>query len=258
MSNNLEQIGFIVNSDDDFLNLATNLANKSPIFETNKGVYIGWSESENFGPELWIQAEGNEIIGLHPYFRGKSEVYVGAMNLDNSPDHSQLDASLYVWLDPETDDPESGVCPCLIDMVRFLCYENVKFPFIDTLSVAAFPQEIEIYGSEDEYKNETSRFTEEEPENEDMPLNMASESLIPVGLFGEEENAQAEPYAMFTGKIIETKKMINSHSQQEYIWALVKTLGGTVDVVIAAEYAIKPVVEGGIISGVFWMCADFK
>ncbi len=257
---NMSCIGFPVETEDEFGDLAVSKANKALEYKTHQGAYLCWEEDEDFGPELWVQAEGDAIVGMHPYFRGKSEMRVGALNLVENEFQTTLDASIYGWIDPETKDPESGVCPCLFDMVNYKIYNDISFPFIEKFSVAAFAQEIDVYESEAAYEEENPPMTEEDLDNitDETPMAMAAESLMPVGLFNEEEGEPPEAYAMLTGKVLETKKMINPDTKKEYHWALVKTLGGTVDVIAAPDMIDQEIVKDGIVSGIFWFCADIK
>lgn len=256
----MHHIGFHVETDDEFFELAVEKSPHAEQYETsNNGTYLCWQENDDFGPELWMQVQDDELMGIDPYFRGKSEMSVRVESVVEYEHQSPLDARLYVWLGAELDNPDSGICPCAIDMLSFYTFGDLQFPFVETLSVAAFPQEIEIYASEDDYYKNNTRLSEVGgSENDDETPHLAAESLIPIGVFGEDENSTPEPYVMLSGKVIETKVMENSDTKNKYTWALVKTLGGTIDVIINEKDVTAPVVVDGIISGVFWFCADVR
>ncbi|MNN72218.1 hypothetical protein D3C81_1882320 [compost metagenome] len=57
--------------------------------------------------------------------------------------------------------------------------------------------------------------------------------------------------------MIETKKIINELSGRSFIWSLVKTLGGEIDVVTDEELISNEIKVGGIISGSFWLSGKF-
>lgn len=256
---NLNHIGFHAESEDDFVELALECINEAEShFETPNGEYVCWSENKDFGPEMWGQAQGDDLMGLHPYFRGKSRMKVGVESPIETEDQTPLDARLYLWLAPETDEPESGVCPCAIDMINFGIYDDVEFPAISVFSIAAFPQEIEIYASEEDYEKNATSMGEMSPEegDEEEDVIMASESFVPIGLFGEDEDFVPEAYAQISGTVLETQKVKNNKTGKSFTWALVRTLGGTVDVVVSEDFIDTPIIEGGIISGVFWLSAD--
>ena len=106
---NFNQIGFSVHSEEDYEDLCLTHADKASVEqETPLGIYLGWQENENFGPELWIQAEGEALISMHPYFRGKSEMKVGAVDVIDQGKLTPLDAPLFTWFNPEEGNPDSG------------------------------------------------------------------------------------------------------------------------------------------------------
>ncbi|MNI93881.1 hypothetical protein D3C73_1519000 [compost metagenome] len=63
--------------------------------------------------------------------------------------------------------------------------------------------------------------------------------------------------AIFTGRILDTTDIFNEQSKLNFAWALVKTLGGEIDVVIDKELVNRELIVGGIISGSFWLSAKF-
>lgn len=256
---NFDQIGFPVEDEEQFSALGLQYAEFATEYETKLGSYLCWQEDEDFGPELWIQASGDEMIGMHPFFHGKSEMEVGVMAVLEEAKITPLDAPLFTWIALENDDPESGQTQCLFDIVNYYAHD-VVLPKVQKLQVAAFPQDIEIYKNEAEFEQAHPGIIDEDIEDEDFNIfnSIGLGSFISLGLFNE-EGVPPEPIALFAGKVLETKEIKNSSSGVKYQWALVEIMGGTVDVVIADEMRDDvPVTVGSIIKGVFWMGAKFK
>ncbi|NCO03680.1 MAG: hypothetical protein GW903_05770 [Alphaproteobacteria bacterium] len=259
---NFNQIGFSVDTEEDYNALCLSHSETASFEqETALGTYVCWQESADFGPELWIQAEGDSIIGMHPYFRGKSEVKIGAVDIIDQSKITPLDAPLFCWFNPEKGNPDSGETQCLVDMVRYFSFDK-KLPSMQTLSISAFAQEMDIYESAEKYNELHKGFTEEDIDNDDFNIvdAMALESFFSVGLFTDEETDEVpEPIALFSATVLETQKMKNPSTGRAYTWALVRTLGGTFDVVVGKEIqGDKPIHVGSVIKGAFWMGADFK
>lgn len=259
---NFNQIGFVVNTEEDYNELCLTHSEKAAFEqETPLGIYVCWQEKPDFGPELWIQAEGDGIIGMHPYFRGKSEVKIGAVDIIDQSKITPLDAPLFCWFNPEDGNPDSGETQCLVDMVRYFAFDK-KLPSMQTLSISAFAQEMEIYESADKYNEIHKGFTEEDIDDDDFSIvdAMGLESFFSVGLFTDEETDELpEPIALFSGTVLETRKMTNPSTGAPYTWALVQSLGGTFDVVVGKEIQGDAEINvGSVLKGAFWMGADFK
>ncbi len=62
-----------------------------------------------------------------------------------------------------------------------------------------------------------------------------------------------EALAIFSGRITDTEKCINEHTNEEYIWAKVTVMGDEIDVVADPEIIEGKLIKGGILSGSFWL-----
>lgn len=259
MPNNFSSIGFAAESQEDFDDIISKVLDDENIdqCDTPKGIYLRWKQKDEFGPEVFFQIVDDQIASVAPFFRGKSEVIAGITNQIEMPETTPLDAFLNAWASPENDDPESGLYPFVFEMMSFFAYDELKFPAMLAISVCAIAREVDVYESEEAY----------DKAQDGEEVAMASESFIPSGLFapemdedGEEEDEEfiPAPLAIFTGKILETKEIENRLTGNKFHWALVKTLGGTFDVVIDPEYVDEPLKKDGILSGSFYLTADFK
>ncbi len=101
-----------------------------------------------------------------------------------------------------------------------------------------------MYCSEEEYFNA-----------QESDMKFAVESFIPSGLFKPDGETTTPPVAqaIFSGRIIETKNRTNGHTAKEYFWAKISVLGDEIDVVADPEILKGKLLNGGILSGSFWL-----
>ncbi|MEN7551546.1 hypothetical protein AAG747_26760 [Rapidithrix thailandica] len=242
---NLSNIGFDIQSEDDFYSLVEKAYEKSTPLKTVKGTYFQFSDES--GAELWIQMnKKNELIGMNPHFKGKSKRKVSVTSSIDRPE-SILDGAFHSWADPlEDDHPESGAYPFVFDVPNHKKYEGIETPQIIEIQLSAFAQEFEYYESEGAFENGQ----EGEPK-------WASQSFVPSGLFKPGEGDDPNPpeaLGLFTGIIKEFEKRKNEFTGQEFYWLLVDTLGGEIDVLTDLRFFenTSPGI-GGIVHGQFWL-----
>jgi hypothetical protein len=244
MSSHLSAVGLSVVSDEEMQALFERAAERATEIATPHGCYLHWFSLE--GAELWLQVDrDNNLVGVTPFFEGKSSFKVALAAEIARPDDTPFEGALYGWANPPQGETESGEYPFVFDVVDRGCHGKWTLPMTRQIRLAAFAHELKIYGSEQEYEDEPS----------DGP-KFAVESFIPSGLFVSSEHAGQPPESMaiFTGRVLESSLLTNPLTGAKFHWALVKTLGGIVDVVADPEDVKRPIVAGGVLSGSFWLC----
>jgi len=242
MPSHLSDIGFNVKSQEDFHELALQASEKGSRIRTTDGTYIQWSPG--LGIELWVQLNrDNQIIGLHPHFRGKGRMRSGMVQEIRRPDSTALDAGYYAWANPQADTVEDGDFPFVFDVPNYQLQE-AGLGTVVIVQLAAFAHELDSYKSLDEYERSQTQ----------TPA-FASRSFIPSGLFSPEGGDTVPPqaYAIFTGHVIETSLITNPVTGIEFCWVHVSTLGGEVDVVADVALLNDVPVKGGVVKGSFWL-----
>lgn len=242
MPTHMSDIGFQLDSDDDFYQLASRARDEGEALEADNGTYVRWAPGE--GIELWAQLDqDDDVIGLNPHFRGKSLMRVGLVQEVSRPEGTPLDGAFYAWANPSEDDPETGEFPFVFDVPDYQL-RRVQLPSILQVQLAAFAHELQSYESDEAYE-------QSQPEK----IKFASESFIPSGLFSPEGGATEPPlaHAVFTGHVRETSIITNPVTGNDFCWAKVRTLGGDVDVVADPVLLNGLLVKGGVVSGSFWL-----
>jgi hypothetical protein len=200
------------------------------------------------GIEVWLQLDPrDEIANGDPHFVGSGRVVVGITEVHAHP-KSPLAGSIKGWADPQGDAADDGAYPFTfwvanLEQVR----ERVKPGKRVTFQIAAFAHELTCSASEDERQKDA------------VGARFAPESFVPgiMAAFASgkppAEGEAEPPEGMFSGHIQEAEELTNPATGQPFHHLLVKTLGGTYDVV--ADPAILKGIPtvGGLAQGVFWL-----
>ena len=76
MPSHFSDIGFVIESVQQFAELADRAANEGVAIPTAGGYYIHWSPGQ--GVELWVQCDTEQqIIGCNPHFVGPGRTMLG-------------------------------------------------------------------------------------------------------------------------------------------------------------------------------------
>lgn len=243
MPSHLSDIGFQIEGEEAFQQLASRAYDEGEAFDTDLGTYVRWAPGE--GVELWLQVDrGDNIVGINPHFAGRSLMRAGLTQRITREGGSSLDGAFYAWANPEGGEPASGDYPFVFDAPDYQMSSALSMPAIVSVQLAAFAHELQSYESDEAYD-------ESQPEE----MKFASESFIPSGTFSPEGGSLDPPlaHAIFTGHVLETSIITNPATDNEFIWARVRTLGGEVEVVADPVLLNGPVVKGGVVSGSFWL-----
>ena len=241
MPSHFSTIGFPVQTQEDMNKFVLTAANAGIKTVADHGVYIQWQEKN--GAELWVQADNEKkIIGVNPHFSGKAKMEVGLVNNVSRKNDSELDGAYYGWADPTDENPQSGVFPFVFDSPNFYL-NTINFLKKVSVQLAGFAHEVTVYKNEEAFQKAQT------------PPAFAPESFIPSGLFspGGGETTPPQAHAIFTGRVIQSSVLKNSFTKMKYHWALVRTLGGEIDVVIDSSLVNGQINAGNILSGSFWL-----
>jgi hypothetical protein len=231
-------IGLTIQSDDELIACVERVLPAAQKFPTPRGTYYRWADPS--GAELWIQMNAaGELVGVNPHFGGSSRVR--ALLTHSIGAGTTLDGRFSGWADPAKAQPEkSGSYPFLFDAPDTACHAGLELPAEVDVQIAAFVHDVQLYANARAYDaTQTSDAWH------------TSESFIPSGLLGPGEEVKAE--AAFNGHVLRAERRTNRLSGNEFVWCLVRSTGGTFDVVADPEVmpAMPPI--GGVISGAFWL-----
>src|SRR6188768_1912004 len=143
MPSHLSSIGFPIETDEEFVQLAERVARDATALSVKGGKYLRWAGAG--GEELWLQLDGRgDLIGMHPHFSGPSCVRVGVIDRIVRPDDSKLDGAFHGWASPG-DTPENGAYPLVFDLPDARVYSDLEIPGVAEAQIAAFAHELVFF-----------------------------------------------------------------------------------------------------------------
>lgn len=244
MISNLSDLGFIIQTEEEYFKLAEKAYSLGKPMKVSEGTYFCYSQKS--GIELWVQMDNaNEFMGLNPHYAGKSKRKVNLFEKVDRPD-SELDGAYYSWA---TNSNESkvgeGLYPFIFDLPDFQIYSNIELPKAVEVQLTAFARELACYKSENDFLKSQNN----------SEIKLSPRSFVPNGSDYETEelNIVEEAFGAFSGYIIEFKKLENELTGNDFYWLLVDTLGGEIDVVADPKFFDKDPMVGGVIHGQFWL-----
>jgi hypothetical protein len=214
---------------------------------TDAGTYV--RRSSGSGAELWLQLDPTgEIIGLNPHFSGHGSMRARLLRVISRQDESPLDGAFYAWSDPRAEqDPESGEYPFVFDCPDARLHTSLALPRIVTVQLAAFAHELAAYADDTAFAKAQAQAP-----------GFAPESVIPAGLFTSDGNTVPTAHAIFAGHVRRAERRRNAFTGSEFWWALVETLGGTIDVIAEPDTIVGSLQIGGVAQGTFWLSGRIK
>jgi len=241
----LSDIGFGFKNPNEFLEFVQQVVNLdgNKGFTSPNGHYMLW-ETGN-GVELWIHADkALQLNGCGIHFRGEGQIRAHVTQTfiaGNTPLHG----CLYGWLNPsDENNPYSGELPFASSVPNFdyIAEPLLRSPMV-TLQIAAFVEkEIRCYMSDGAYHAVRGRST------------APSEVFEPDWSKGDEPG---EPSAMAVcgGRVLAVEMRTNPATNLPFYAILVKTRGGTIDMVADPESLRGRPVVGGIVQANCWLSA---
>ncbi len=265
MTDHFSVIGFKASSAEELAELVSKLPDTGAYSQPcGPGYYYRWQSDS--GSELWVhlakeiagEEEKLSIVGVTPFFHGQGRVPVRVMKKRQRPNDNAFEGAVFVEVQPGPR-PHQCATVALLDLVDYAVWANRTAPFLAQAQIAAFPHEISVFPNEEAFAASQA----------EEKVKFAPESFFASGLFSasseaggqavfhdpsaEEFNASAR--AFFSGRVLSSEKRSNSVNGQAFHTALVKTLGGTIDIVADERLVGTALPADSIIQGEFWLCA---
>lgn len=243
MASHFSSIGIPLSGKQEFQDYFEKAYHNGEHIKVREGTYLKWKVDNEV--ELWGQLnDKNEAIGMNPHFFGTARMKVLISEKVKRPDDTELDGAFYAMTNTQVGENEGNGYPFVFDVPDIYTYGRIKLPQIAVIQLTAFAHEIKGFESEEEYFNA-----------QEGDMKFAVESFIPSGLFKPDGETTTPPVAqaIFSGRIIDTEKCVNGHTNKEYIWAKISVLGDEIDVVADPEIIVGKLIKGGILNGSFWL-----
>jgi hypothetical protein len=265
MTDHFSVIGFNAGSAEELAELVRKLPDTGAYSQPcGPGYYYRWQSDG--GSELWVHlakqsGQADEklgIVGVTPFFHGKGRMPVRVMKKRQRPSDNAFEGAAFVEIEPGPR-PHQCATVALLDVVDYALWANRVTPFLAKAQIAAFPHDLAIFSSEREFAD--AQIGEKVP--------FSPESFFASGLFSSaaeaggqavfhdpsEKEFNAPSRAFFTARVLAAETRRNSVTGQSFHAALVKTLGGTIDLVADMGQVHEELRPGCIVQGEFWLCA---
>lgn len=236
MSDHLACIGISADEPQAFEQTLHQLAARAPIrARPDGGKLLAWRDRSGAALVLQLGRKG-EVLCFTPTFDGASRITAVPRRVIADARCAFCERLLV-----DVHDDEGRVSYPMIVSVDDASAVRDRIPLDTTvtLSVTAFAEVIEAWADE-------AAFLSEQQEGEP-----GVEAFLPSGLYAQDGAPTAE--AIFTGRVLATEARTNASTGRGFIWAQVKTQGGTYDVVAAEESLPDGLATGSIVQGIFWM-----
>ncbi|HZV20683.1 MAG TPA: hypothetical protein VE986_03975 [Hyphomicrobiales bacterium] len=256
MADHFSVIGFKAKSPEALSALVSNLLERGGEKEPCPPGYYHRLRSK-VGPELWVhmqktpsdqEAEPYVAVGITPFFEGEGRTPIRVRAMRQRPSDNLFEGAFYVELGPTI---------ALIDVVDFARFAGKPVPFMAMAQIVAFPHELAVFESEAAFQETQA----------DKQVKFTPRSFLASGLFmngggsgdivfldPEAEDFRAPARAFLTGEVQKTERRRNPETGQDFTWALIGTAGGTFDLVADDTVLPKPLKQGMIVEGEFWLC----
>lgn len=239
MPSHMTSIGFNPQTADDFGRLQLQTAQQGQPIHVDDGYYIRWEVGQ--GAELWAQAnEKRELMWLNPHFSGTAVWRIAIGDHIKRPD-TPLEGAYFGWVNPPADYLDSGDYPLIFDAPDDACTRHIARPQLYDVQLAAFAHHLDAFP-------DTAAFQAAQ----EGGISYAVESFVPTGAFVP-EGQLPQAAAVFSGHVVATNVRINPVTNLLFHWIRVKTFGGEIDVVADPAVIGGRVLQGGVISGSFWL-----
>lgn len=233
MVSTLSTLGFDTGPEAEFVKLAEKLA--ATVQVTPGNPYAVWRAKS--GVELWfhVTADGSEIVGFTPYFKGESRVPVRIATRYPRAGDSTHEGLLVGELTPAAGLP--GLHPLVLEAVDFVDTASRPLPFSGHAQIVGFAHQLKAFASAEDYEAQQLA----EPK-------FAARSFVPLGLFGMQddagETAAPSTTALVVGEVMRHRHVTNEETGQQFHWLLVEGLEAAYDIVAESD-----AVEGDLAAG---------
>ncbi len=245
-------IGFTISSPEELKSIVNSVVEKGESIQLRRGCYYLW-QSGLFGAELWIHVDDLHMFtGMTPHFDGKSDLLVKSAREMSKSGSLSLGGFAKGLIEDKRLRSQRNREPFVFEMVDRGRYDpfqrlddrSFAFPSISHVQLTALAYRVDFYETDDDYRM-----------SQRGGLELLTEAFIPGATIHPDfsNTNRLESAASITGRVIEHRDLVNPFSNNKYRWILLKTLGGTVDVVVDQDGLNKSIADGGVISGTFWL-----
>jgi len=226
-----DNVGFSVPDRGRLTALIRRTAREGSPLDSPHGRYYRWAPGA--GIELWVGVDANrELTAFNPHLSGQGRLMVRVDRTERDR-QAPMNGRTHGWAVRDGRD----LFGVVIDVPDFdFLQAEVSRPATLAFQVAAFAHELHVFEDEAAFLASGA----------DRPPR----SFEPVPM---EEDEPERTDFLIAGLVVRTELRENPVTGARFHWALVDTVGGTVDLVADPEVMSGPPVEGSVAYGEFWL-----
>lgn len=235
MAAHLNDLGFLVETDDQLADLARTASETGAAVPAAAGACFCWAPGE--GVEVWVElGPGGEVRACNPHFSGSSKIRVQIIEM-TAGDGNSLHGRIHAWAGSGRGTTFAGP-PVILELPDMeLIRQQVKCPATAWIQIAAFAHAAECFPDEQAFRLW----------QDGRPTPMSPECFIPSGAYA----SPPRPEAAFAGRIEQTHLRTNPVTGRPFHHLRVRTGIGIVDVVADTGSLDGIPIAGGIVQGYF-------
>lgn len=227
MASNFDCIGLGVSNEAALGDLVVRLASAAKErLVTDAGEYAIWRSRS--GAELWVHLgpkEGGddaerEIIGVTPFFEGRSEVLLNLDEVFRRPDDNSHEGAFQGWVCHDADD-DRGAYSLIFDAVDFAAHGNSPLPALRHVRLTGFARAI-VVGDEPGTEGQVPA------------AERGQKSFCSTGTFTGEPSSPSTSGATgayLTGQVNDFACLVNEATGEQFTWLLVDSWLASFDIV---------------------------
>jgi hypothetical protein len=196
------------------------------------------------GAELWIYVdESGAMKSVQPHFSGGPKIRLEIQAILERPEVSPYDGGFLGLTQEGGSNPSlGGGYPIIFDAPDFPDVKEVFLTAKHDVELAGFAVELNIYPSEDEFR---------EAQPDLKPLGVPA--FVPAGMMAQMEGGQPTAHALMVGKILEAAKVTNELTSRDFLRVQMETPAGPMDLIVDPGMLEEPPDIGQIIQAGAWI-----
>ena len=240
MASHFSAIGFPVHTPEEMNKVVLQARDSGQVVKARQGFYKVWTVAN--AVEMWVGCHQATGLTANPHFSGAGRMKVRVTEIIPSEGYP-MEGSIRGWADPDPRKPDDGAYPLMLDLPDFdAVRRDLRTGSIITMQVAAFAHDLACFVNDEAFSDSQGE------------VKFAPESFITTGLFSvTEEPVTPTAMGMFAGHVEEAHLLKNPETGASFYHLVVRTLGGTVDVVADPESIEGRPTVGGVVQGSFWL-----
>ena len=243
MADHLAALGIGSSSDEERQEQVRRILKEShPYSHRSDSMTLRWHDPA--GADLWIYvAQAGTQQAVQPHFAGGPRIRLELQAILARPEISPYDGGFLGLTQEGGSNPSlGGGFPIVFDSPDFPDVKNAFLTAKHDVELAAFAVELNIYSSEEEFR---------EAQPDLKPLEVPA--FLPAGMMAQMEGGQPTAHALMVGRSLEAERVQNQLTGREFVRLRMETPAGPVDLIVDPGMLDDLPANGSVIQAGAWL-----